>query len=196
MKNKIHVFAMAAFVAFLSSCGSNSADTETTASIDTSAVTPMDTTTTAIVSVPATTAIVDVPEKTKTVFKEKYPKATKVKWESHKPDTRAVEWDLAGWPEVDEGGRNAWFHWQGNETKAYYDEKSNWVGTVEITDPASLPKAVTSTLNQQFDGYTVTSVKKENDKSRTAYEITLEKGSGKVKALIDENGKVLKKKTV
>jgi len=57
-----------------------------------------------------------------------------------------------------------------------------------------LPDAVNKTLESQFPGYTITNVNKENDKNRTAYEIKMEKGEDKMKALIDQNGNVMKKK--
>lgn len=183
------------------SCGNNSSDKETTATTDT-ITTAMADTVTAVVPMTDTskTIAVNVPAKTKKGFEEKYPKATDVKWESNKPATKDkdVEWDL---PEnedgtgVDEEGHNAWFHWQGNDSKAYYDKQSNWVSTVDvISDPASLPAAVTSSIKNQFAGYTVTSVRRENDKSRTKYKVILEKGDERIKAVIDENGTMLKKK--
>ena len=76
-----------------------------------------------------------------------------------------------------------------------YDDKNNWVGTVSrVSDYKNLPEAVNNRIASDFAGYTITSVDKENDKDRTAYEIDLTKGDDKMTVLIAENGKVLKKK--
>ena len=195
MKGRSLALAAVVFVVF-ASCGSNSGDKETVtikdtviAAPDTVASTMMDT---------IGTAAANIPEKTKTVFKEKYPDAKVVKWESEKAEAKDTDDDLTGWPSADKEERHtAWFNWQGNESKAYYDKKSNWVGTEEvISDPAALPAAVTRSIKKEFAGYTISSSHRENDKNGTAYKITLDKGGERIKALIDENGNLLKKKTV
>jgi hypothetical protein len=194
MKLKLYVLA-GVVAAITAACGSNSSDKETPTPIDTAVIS---TDTTVVSTMDTSKAIVvNVPEKTKTVFEKKYPKASNVKWEPIKAGTKDVDGDLADEPEVEEEGHRAFFHWQGNDRKEYYDDKSNWVATVDaISDPASLPKAVTNSIKKQFDGYTITAVNRENDRNRTAYKVTLEKGSERLKVTIDENGNVLKKKTV
>jgi hypothetical protein len=77
----------------------------------------------------------------------------------------------------------------------WYNETGDWIGTVaEVTDYSSLPAAVNNTIKTQFPGFTIKSVDKENDKNRTAYEIQMENGEDKMKALIAEDGTVIKKK--
>ena len=89
------------------------------------------------------------------------------------------------------------YNWDGTEYWTWYDDKNNWVGTVSpVTDHASLPAAVNKTVQTEFAGYTITNVDKENDKNRTAYEIEMSKGDDRMKALIAENGKVIKKKSM
>jgi hypothetical protein len=89
----------------------------------------------------------------------------------------------------------AQFNWDGTDYWAWYDENNNWIGTVStMSDYAGLPAAVNDAVKKNFDGYTITSVSKENDKNRTAYEIKLSKGDDKAVALIGEDGKVWKKK--
>lgn len=192
-------YALAVIVsAVFASCGNNSSDKETIAPVsipDTAIAVQRDTIQAA--DTLQTKPAVTVPSKTKTNFDKKYPKATEVKWERSKQEKGGVEWDLTEWPEKEEEDRSAWFHWQGDDHQAYYDRKGDWVGTVNtVKDPATLPAAVTSSINSNFSGYKVTSVSKENDRKRTAYEITLVKGDEKVKALIDDSGNLVKRKTM
>jgi hypothetical protein len=187
---KWKAYALAAVVsAVFASCGTNSADKETTTTEDTATNTVTDQTVTA--------TTVNVPANTKTVFETKYPSASNVRWDRYRPDMSTVEWDWTGWPAMDTADYTARFNWDGTDYMAWYDDQGNWVGTVNvISDPTTLPTAVNSTIQSQYNGYTITSVSKENDKNRTAYEVSLDKAGDKMKVLIDENGKVLKKKTV
>jgi len=86
------------------------------------------------------------------------------------------------------------FSMDGGDYWALYDSDGNWVGTVSNVNSSSLPASVNKTLQSQYGAYTVTSVKRENDKDRTAYEIQMESGADKLKLLVDENGKIMKKK--
>lgn len=171
----------------LSSCGESS--TDNTADKDTVSNNSMTTTTT---SEGRTTVV--VPEKTKTSFETKYPNATNTVWTKYEP-VEKIEWTWYEWPAMDTNDYVVTYQWDGSNYWTWYDEQGEWVGTVtNITDFATLPAAVTKTLNSQFDGFTITEVDKENDKNRTAYEIDLEKGTDKMKVLIDEMGTVMKKK--
>lgn len=184
-----------AVVFILSSCGGNSSDNEVVTTADTATTTP-DTLVT--VNPDTSNAIaVNVPENTKAAFKKKYPEATNVKWEKQKPKEEAIDWELSGWQEMDEEDDKAIFHWQGSDHQSRYDKKSNWVGTTNtITDHTKLPTAVINAVKKEYGGYTVSSVTKEDDKNRTAYEIILEKNGARVKALIDEQGNVVKRKNM
>jgi uncharacterized membrane protein YkoI len=82
----------------------------------------------------------------------------------------------------------------GTDYWAWYTSNGEWVGTVSTINVANVPSPVNQTLQNQFNGYNVVSVDKENDKRRTAYEVQMEKGEDKMKVLIDENGTILKKK--
>jgi hypothetical protein len=98
---------------------------------------------------------------------------------------------------LDTSDYTAKFNWDGRDYWVWYDDQGEWVGTVtNITDFSTLPAAVTATINSSYSGYTITSASMENDKNRNAYEIHLEKGSDKMKVLVDENGKIMKKKAV
>lgn len=188
MKWKVQALTAVA-LAVLTSCGNNSSDKETTTTGDTAITTTVD-------PVVTTPVGIEVPATTQTTFETKYPQASNVQWSAYSPYSD-IEWDWTGWPVMDTADYAARFNWGGTDYWAWYDDQGNWVGTVNvITDHASLPMPVNNMLSSQYSGYTITSVSRENDKNRTAYEVKLEKGEDKVKVLVDENGKVLKKKTV
>lgn len=192
MKCKVQALAAVVCVVF-ASCGSNSSDKETITTADTASTTLVDPGTTS--NTTPTTATIEVPSNTKTTFETKYPQASNVRWSYHRPDMSSIDWDWTGWPAMDTADYTAQFSWDGNDYYAWYDDQGTWVGTVgAVRDYASLPAPVNSIINKQYNGYNITSVNKENDKNRTAYEISLEKAGAKAKLLVDENGKILKKK--
>ena len=178
-----------AAIALLASCNNAGSDKETK---DTTATTVDNTNT----RTDYTT--IEVPAKTRTTFETKYPKATNVTWYRYDPDNQPmIEWEWYGWPMLDTNDYSARFNWEGRDYWVWYDDQGEWVGSVtNISDFSTLPAAVTSAINSQYSGYTISSVSQENDKNRNAYEITLTKGNDKVKVLIDENGKVMKKKAM
>ncbi|OSZ79770.1 hypothetical protein CAP36_00455 [Chitinophagaceae bacterium IBVUCB2] len=178
--------AMATMIVFATSCGDSSTKTDTADSLTVDNNKMPD---------PApVTATVVVPEGIKTSFKTKYPTVTNETWSSYQP-IDAFEWDWTGWPTIDSSDYMVRFNQDGSEYWAWYND-GEWIGTVSpVTDFAGLPAAVNKTIQSTFPGYTIVSVDKESDKNRTAYEVELEKGGDKAKALIAENGSVLKKKT-
>ena len=145
-----------------------------------------------------TTRTVEVPVATRTSFEAKYPQAANVTWNYHEPDIIVpipIEWDWLNWPAIDSNDMVANFTVNNDDYWVWYDDSGDWIGTItEVSDYSGLPAAVNNTIKAQFPGYTIVSVDKENDKNRTAYEIKLENGEDKMKALIAENGQVMKKK--
>ena len=142
------------------------------------------------------TKTVEVPEATRTSFEAKYPQANNVSWDYPEPVIVApVEWEWTDWPTIDSNDYIARFRLNDNDYWVWYDDSGDWIGTVEeVNDNAALPAAVNKVVKAQFPGYTIKSIDKENDKNRTAYEIQMENGEDKMKALITENGEILKKK--
>ncbi|HEX6193564.1 MAG TPA: PepSY-like domain-containing protein [Chitinophagaceae bacterium] len=184
---------IAVCAAVTTSCGENSTtETKTNADTSTTATTPR-----TDVSEPVNTSTsLNVPEPTRTAFTTKYPNAANVSWRRYEP-VNTIDWDWTGWPKMDTSDYAVSYNADGSEHWAWYDQDNNWIGTVSsVTDFASLPAAVTKTVQAQYPGYTITSVDKENDKNRVAYEIELNKGNEKAKLLVAEDGKVIKKKVV
>lgn len=186
MKLRNLVFIAGGLIA-LSSCGENSTSPEATANKDTVVVTGN------TVSTPA--PAVQVPEPTKTHFESKYPNASNVTWSSYSEPVSTIEWEWTAWPVLDANDYVVSYDWDGMDYYAWYDQDGNWIGsTGTMGDISKLPTTVSNVVKKEFSGYTVTSVDKENDKDREAYEVKMEKGDDKMKALIASDGTILKKK--
>ncbi len=180
-----------AFMALLASCDNNSSKTSETS--DTAVIVNsdrMDNTTTT-----STVRTVEVTPVIKTKFEQKYPKATNVQWTKYEPVANMdFDWDMAGWQTMDSMDYAAKYTIDNTDYWTWYTPEGEWIATVSTINVEGVPDAVNKTLRSQFEGYTVTSVTQENDKNRTAYEIKMEKGEDKMKALIDEKGNLMKKK--
>jgi len=184
-----NLMAIATVAFFTTSCGESS--TKETTGKDTITTTEINM---PVSENPVTTSIV-VPEPVKTSFQTKYPNVSNVTWNRYEP-VSTFDWEWSGWPAMDSSDYMVKFNMDNTEYWSWYDGDNNWVGTVTpVTDFAGLPSSVNKIIQNDFAGYTIASVDKENDKNRTAYEIELSKGEEKMKLLIDENGSVLKKKT-
>ena len=176
---------------FAASCGGNSTSDANTTSDSTTAMND-----TAITSTVPIASTVPIPDSIKTSFQAKYPTATNVNWNRYQP-MNTIDWEWSGWPAMDSGDYVANFSLDNTENWAWYDNKNNWIGTVSsVKNFESLPAAVSKVVKSNFDGYTITSVDKEFDHKRTAYEIKMEKGTDRMKALIAENGSIIKKKAI
>jgi hypothetical protein len=182
---KLKTLVTAAFaLGALGACNNNGEGSNNT---DSASITTEKTNTT-------TKTSVEVPATTRTSFETKYPTASNVTWAHYETAEVPVDWQWIGWPTMDDSDYVATFYMDNSNYWVWYDDQGNWVGTVTEVSSSGLPAAINNVIQSQYANYTVTSVKKENDKNRTAYEIKLENGDNKVKLLVDENGKILKKK--
>lgn len=174
MKEKI--LSLAALSIVLLSCGSPQPATSTTTT--------------------AHEAHATVPAGINTTFMAQYPTATNVVWSPYDQVTIPIDWEFSGWTAMDAGDYVARFDMDGQKYYAWYDAAGDWIGTaVALSDPSALPQAVKDLLSTKYSGYSVVSVQREIEKSRTAYEIKLKKtDDDKIKLLVDENGAVLKEK--
>lgn len=185
MKFRNLVFMAGALIAF-SSCGENSTSETTTKDTVAGASNTA--------STPAPSPV-NVPEATKTHFESKYSNASNVTWSNYNEPVSTIEWEWTAWPVLDANDYVVSYDWNGMDYYAWYDQDGNWIGSSgTMADISGLPTAVSNTVKKEFSGYTVTSVDKENDKDREAYEVKMEKGDDKMKALISSDGTVLKKK--
>lgn len=132
-----------------------------------------------------------------TGFETQYPGATRVIWSSYDPVVMSpIDWELAGWPALDSSAYVVTFDYDRNNYYAWYDANGNWVGsTYQITDYSLLPQAVSNTLHDKYSGYNITSVNRQFQKDRTAYEVTVMRDDIQTKLLIDgDNGTIIKVK--
>jgi len=170
---KLKMLMLAAGMAVLASCGSSYRVTD------------------------ETTGTIVVPASIKTAFTTQYPTATTVVWSTYDVNSLPIDWELAGWPAMDQGDYVVTYTLNNDKYYTWYDSDANWIGTAYVVnDFKSLPSAVTTMINDKYSGYTIVAVNREMQKDRMAFEIQLKNGNSKAKLLVDENGNIIKQKTV
>lgn len=121
----------------------------------------------------------DVPKEVKTAFTERFATAIHVKW-SKENDS---EWE-------------AEFKMDKKDYSANFSASGEWMETEYKISTDELPAAVKATIQKEFDGYKI----EESELSETAdgkmYEIELKKSDIEMEAIIDANGKLIKKETI
>lgn len=129
-------------------------------------------------------------------FDLQYPAATNVVWSMYDPDVIILnDWDLAGWTVIDADDYVVQFDMDGEKYYSWYDNTGEWIGTAyRVRDFTALPDMVRTEINAKYPGYTISSVNKEFQKERVAYEVVLTNGESKQVVLMDLNGVVLKSK--
>jgi Protein of unknown function (DUF2874). len=140
---------------------------------------------------------VDVPASIQKAFVTQYPNATVVVWSNYDATVVPIDWEMTGWPVMDQGDYVVSYTMNNDKYYSWYDSDGNWIGTAYvINDYKSLPAAINTMLNDKYAGYSIITVNKEMQKDRMAYEIQLKNGDSKAKLLVDENGNIIKQKTV
>lgn len=129
-----------------------------------------------------------VPDTIEYAFKTKYPKAVSPIWVEYTP----VENDELS---MDRNYYYVTFNDRGADITSWYDNNGDWVKTsTKIPGDSRLPDAVNKTINEQYPGYKIEEISKENDKNMEMYEVKLNKGEEKAKLKILPNGEVFKRK--
>ena len=143
------------------------------------------------------TDTIGVPADVKSAFSTQYPTASNVIWSTYDASaTPIVDWELNGWTAGD-GAYVVTYNMNNDTYYSWYTANGDWIGTAYVmNDYKSLPPAVTSMLNDKFQGYSISSVKREMKKDQMAYELQLKNGDMKAKVLVDDNGNIIKQKTV
>jgi uncharacterized membrane protein YkoI len=119
----------------------------------------------------------DAPAKVKDAFNKKFPQAKSISWDKE----NATEWE-------------AEFKMNGKEYSANFGTDGTWKETEYEISEKELPAAVKNTLTKEFKGYEVEGAEITETSTIKAYEVEIEKGETTMEVIIDENGKVLKKK--
>ncbi len=118
----------------------------------------------------------DVPEKVQNAFSQKFPDASKVKWEKEN-DT---EWE-------------AEFKLYKVKYSANFDNEGNWKETEHAVKMSELPELVKATLDSEFADFKIEEAEVSETADGTFYEFELEKGKTEMEVTIDTQGKVVKK---
>jgi hypothetical protein len=117
------------------------------------------------------------PSAVKSTFAKKFPNAKSVEWEKENDS----EWE-------------AEFKINEVEYSANFSNDGTWKETEHEIKESELPNAVKNTLDNQFGDYKVEEVELIETPEFSGYEIELEKGEETIELVIDNSGKVLKKK--
>jgi hypothetical protein len=143
------------------------------------------------------TGVIIAPASTQEVFMSQYPGSSNVVWSYYDPNTVIVnDWELLGWRALDANDYVVRFDMDGENYHAWYDADGTWIGTAYvIKDHSTLPNLIHSTIQTNYPGYTISSVNREIEKNRMAYEVTLKSADNKVVLLVDNDGNVIKSKT-
>ena len=129
-----------------------------------------------------------VPDTIEYAFKTKYPTAVSPVWVEYTP----IESDELA---MDRNYYYVTFTDRGSDITSWYDNNGDWVKTsTKIPGDSRLPDAVNKTINDQYPGYKIEEISKENDKNMDMYEVKLNKGEEKAKLKILPNGEVYKRK--
>ena len=145
----------------------------------------------------ATNTVYLAPEGIRTSFVTQYPTASNVVWSHYDPTVVSiVDWELNGWQPLNESDYTVRFYQDNDEYYAYYDDNGDWVGTVYVLrDYHTMPVVINDAITTRYPGYTITTVNKEFQKDRVAYEVELKNSTTKVKLLVDSNGNIIKERS-
>jgi len=188
MRLSICVFAVAASITIISCNNEKKQNEAVTTSTDTSVSVKDVSIKSMKEGTKKTITTQEVPDTIEYTFKEKYPKAVSPVWVEYTP----VETDELP---MDNNYYYVTFQDKGADVTSWYNNFGDWVKTsTRIPGDSRLPDAVNQTLNEQYPGYKIEEISKENDKNMDMYEIKLNKGKEKAKLKVLPNGEVFKRK--
>ena len=187
MKLTICLFAVAASITVMS-CNNEKKQEQVVTTADTSIAVKDVAVKSMTEGTKKTITIQEVPDTIEYAFKEKYPKAVSPVWVEYTP----IETDELP---MDNNYYYVTFQDRGADVTSWYNNFGDWVKTsTRIPGDSRLPDAVNKTLNEQYPGYKIEEISKENDKNMDMYDIKLNKGEEKAKLKILPNGEVFKRK--
>lgn len=113
-----------------------------------------------------------IPKTATTAFNQKFPNATKVKWEKESANDYEAE-----------------FEWNGIKYSANFSEKGEWLETESPFTFNQLPEKVQTAFNTSHKGKTPKAVSKiETSKQGTIYELEISKGLKTVELFYKQDG--------
>jgi hypothetical protein len=143
------------------------------------------------------TTVVVAPTGVQSSFTTQYPTASNVVWSTYDANMAIpIDWELSGWSAMDAGDYVVRFDMDNENYYAWYDDAGTWVGSAYVVrDMSTIPSAVTTAVNTNFSGYSISSVNREFYKDKMVYEVELKNADTKVKMLVDANGTIIKQKS-
>jgi predicted small lipoprotein YifL/sulfur carrier protein ThiS len=118
----------------------------------------------------------NVPAKTKASFTQKFPDATKVKWDKEEDNVWETE-----------------FKMDGKEYSANFDSEGKWMETEYEIKTSELPPAVKTTIDNEFKDYDIEEVEVSETPDGKVFELQMEVDENDIEVAISPNGKVVKK---
>lgn len=128
------------------------------------------------ISINACAQKVNVTEKVKTAFEQKFPNAQKVKWSKE----NETEWE-------------AEFRFKGEEYSANFTTDGVWKETEHEIETSAIPVNVKQTLDAEFAGYKIEEAEISETAEGSVYEFALEKDEKDMEVAISPEGMVKKK---
>lgn len=128
------------------------------------------------ISINACAQKVNVTEKVKTAFEQKFPNAQKVKWSKE----NETEWE-------------AEFRFKGEEYSANFTSDGVWKETEHEIETSAIPVNVKQTLETEFAGYKIEEAEISETAEGSVYEFALEKDEQDMEVAISPEGMVKKK---
>ncbi len=129
-------------------------------------------------------------------FTVQYPNAMNAEWNRYDYNTVPIDWELAGWPVLDNNAYVVQFREDNYNYYAWYDASGNWIGsTYLVQDNNMIPTPINTMLTNRYSGYGITSVNRVMQKDRVAYQIEISNNDNvKRKLLVAEDGTIIKEK--
>ena len=131
------------------------------------------------ISINACAQKVNVTEKVKTAFEQKFPNAQKVKWSKE----NETEWE-------------AEFRFKGEEYSANFTSDGVWKETEHEIETSAIPVNVKQTLDAEFAGYKIEEAEISETAEGSVYEFALEKDEQDMEVAISPEGMVKKKEVI
>ena len=140
--------------------------------------------------------VITAPTNLQTAFSTQFPNASKVQWYNYNSADVPIDWELTGWPTLTNKDYAVMYNIDADSYYAWYDASGNWVGSTSmVKNHSSLPAPVMQLLSSKYAGYTIAEVHAETYKKQSGFKIELNKGTDKMKTVVDANGNILKQKT-
>lgn len=120
---------------------------------------------------------------------KKVPREIQLKFLELEPSAHNIDWSLKG------DLYRLHYTLDKHFYTSYFDKEGNWLETEFEMDESDLPIAISNTIAEKFNDYSIVDIERVNTAdSKVLFEIDLKKGDKIYDILFDESGKILRKK--